>query len=331
MSLRNKKIALICPKFYGYEDYIASELKGRGATVYLIYENLEWIKVTYRIVYSYLPRQKDKLLSHYYRKKLIKIAAELDYFIVIRGSSLSPEIMTWIHSKTSKSCRYIMYQWDGVKNNRTAADIAPFFDRVLTFDQQDSVKYKWIYRPLFYIPQFVNKGIKKDIDVLFICALHSNRAKVLNLLKNEANKKGLNLKTVVHFNRFLYYKYKYINKTNDALNTNSKDLTFKRLTIEESYKLYSRSKVVVDYTNTNQTGFTIRTIESLGNGCKLITNNYRIKDADFYDERNIYVYDEDSFSVPEDFISMPYVMISDTLYEKYSLINWINDLLGDRV
>ena len=329
MSLVNKTIALVCPKFYGYEDYIAGDLKDRGATVYLIYENLDWVKVSYRLVYVYLPGQKTKLQSHYYEKKLNEIVTELDYFIAIRGSSLNPEIMTWIRGKTPKSCQFIMYQWDGVKNNKTAIDIAPFFDRVLTFDQGDSKTYKWIYRPLFYLPQFADTKRDKDIDVLFICALHSNRAKVLNQLKNEANKKGFSLKAVVHLNRILYYKYKYINKKSEVIDADVKDLTFNPLTIEESYKLYSRSKVVVDYTNTNQTGFTMRTIESLGNGCKLITNNGWIRSADFYDERNIYVYDEDAFSIPGDFISTPYVRIPNTLYEKYSLKSWIDDLIGD--
>jgi len=329
MSLKGKNVVLIIPKFYGYENYIAEDLRERGSTVYIILENLEWVKIGYRIVYVYLPGQKSKLQRYYYEKELNGIVASLDYLIAIRGSSLSPEMMSWIRSRTPNNCCFIMYQWDGIKNNRVALDIAPFFDKVFTFDPGDSEAYKWTYRPLFYLPQFANRDFVKDIDILFICALHSNRAKILNKLKLEATTKGITLKSVVNINRLLYYKYKYINKKSEVIDTDAKDLTFKPLTIEESYKLYSRSKVVVDYTNTNQTGFTMRTIESLGNGCKLITNNQHIINADFYDERNIFVYDEDNFTIPDDFVSVPYVRIPNTLYDKYSLKSWIDDLVGD--
>ena len=329
MSLEGKTVALVCPKFYGYEDYIANELQGRGATVYLIYENLEWVKLSYRIVYVYRPKQKPKLQQKYYEKKLQDIAAKLDYFIVIRGSSLNSVIMTWVRNKTPKHCRYIMYQWDGVKNNQVALDVSSFFDRVSTFDQEDSEKYGWVYRPLFFLPQFAKKDQKKDIDILFICALHSNRARILNQLKRIAVDRDYTLKTVLHLNRFLFFKYKYLDKKDEVVDADDNDITFKPLSIEESYSLYSRSKVVVDYTNVNQTGFTMRTIEALGNGCKLITNNDRIRNADFYKEENIYIYEEAGFMIPDGFLLSQFEPISESVYDRYSLKSWVNDLIGD--
>ena len=328
MELRRKNIALICPKFYGYEDLIAQELKKRGATVYLIYENIEWVKISYRLVYVYLPQYKERLFRSYYRKELSKIMNSLDYFIAIRGSSLRPEIMKWIKENASQDCKFIMYQWDGVKNNQTALEIAFYFDRVSTFDQGDSEKYGWVYRPLFYLPEYVDSNAEKDIDILFICALHSNRAKVLNQLKLIAADKGYKLKTVVHLNKFLYYKYKYIDKKAEVVEADNRDLTFTPLSIQESYSLYSRSKVVVDYTNTNQTGFTMRTVESVGNHCKIITNNTRVKDADFYNSTNIHVYDEDKLTVPDEFMSSPYENLNEEIFDKYSLKSWIDDLIG---
>lgn len=329
MSLKDKNIALICPKFYGYENYIVNELREKGANVYLIYENLEWVKVSYRFVYVYLPSRKIKLQEHYYKKELNDIIKSLDYFFVIRGSSLSADIMAWICSSAPKECKFIMYQWDGVKNNHSAVEVASYFDKVSTFDPEDSEKYGWEYRPLFYISQLLKKDSKKDIDILFICALHSNRAKVLKQLKKLVIDRNYKLKTVLHLNRLLYYKYKYLNKKSEVANVDNKDLTFKQLSIKDSYDLYSRSKVVVDYTNVNQSGFTMRTIESLGNDCKLITNNIRIRNADFYNENNIFIYDEDAFEIPEHFLLSPIIPVSKSVYEKYSLKCWIDDLIGD--
>ena len=63
MDLQNKNIALISPKFYGYEDYIADNLRKRGATVHLIYENVEWVKFSYRFVYVYMPGAENSVYS----------------------------------------------------------------------------------------------------------------------------------------------------------------------------------------------------------------------------------------------------------------------------
>lgn len=328
MDLSNKKIVLICPKFYGYEDYIADNLRNRGATVHLIFENIEWVKLSYRFVYVYLPGKKEKLLRKYYTKNLKGLLSNLDYFFVIRGSSLSPEIMEMVKSSAPETCKFIFYQWDGVDNNKTALDIASYFDRLSTFDIKDSEKYGWNYRPLFYIPENTNTSTEKDIDVLFICALHSNRAKVLNKLKVLCNERGYNLKAVVHLNRFLFYKYKYLNKKPEVVDADPKDLTFKPLTIKQSYELYSRSKIVVDYTNIHQSGYTMRTIESFGNRCKIATNNELIKKADFFCENNNFVYDEDNFDIPDEFVKSSYCTMSDELYQKYSLSNWLDDIMG---
>ena len=328
MELKGKKLVLVCPKFYGYENLIAEEIRSRGATVYLVYENIEWVKISYRLVYVYFPHQKEKLVRAYYKKQLQSILSDLDYFAVIRGSSLRSDTLKWVRDKVPKTCQFMMYQWDGVKNNTIALEIAPFFDRVLTFDKKDSEEKGWIYRPLFYIPDYVDQNIEKDIDILFICTLHSNRAKILNHLKDVAKEKGYNLKAVVHLNRILYYKYKYINKKAEVVEADDRDLTFKPLSIQESYRLYSRSKVVVDYTNKNQTGFTMRTIESLGNRCKLITNNKLITESDLYNEHNVHVYNEDSFNLPDGFVAEMFVSMPDDVYEKYTLRNWVNDVIG---
>lgn len=331
MDLKGKNIALVCPKFYGYEELIANELRARGANVYLIFENLEWVSIRYRLVYVYFPKRKEKLFKKYYTSKLKNISKELDYFIAIRGSSLRPDTMEWIKKSCSSKCKFIMYQWDGVKNNETILNIAGFFDRVLTFDKTDALKQNWLYRPLFFMSDYTDLNVSKDIDILFICSLHSNRAKILNQLKVIANEKGYKLKVVAHLNRFLFYKYKYINKKAEVIEADNKDLSFKPLSIRDSYKLYSRSKVVVDYTNLNQTGFTMRTIESVGNRCKIVTNNKLILDSDFYDEQNISVYDEDKFAIPDHFVNEPYKNIPDEVYSRYDLKKWIDDLIGETI
>ena len=73
----------------------------------------------------------------------------------------------------------------------------------------------------------------------------------------------------------------------------------------------------------------MRTIESLGNGCKLITNNRRIEEADFYDERNILVYDDCDLEIPESFLQEPFIPVTEEIYDKYSIEFWVLELLSE--
>ena len=73
----------------------------------------------------------------------------------------------------------------------------------------------------------------------------------------------------------------------------------------------------------------MRSIESIGHKCKLITNNINIYDEEFYDPRNVYVYDLNSFDIPMDFILSPYKDIKQDAYYRYTIDGWIDDVLSE--
>lgn len=327
MSDKKGKILLIIPKFYGYENLIKKELNKSFYQVEVIYENRDWVSIWHRFVYVYMPSRKRKVLNDFYIKEINKMTQDVDVVLVIRGSSLSQKVMKHMRKRFSSDCRFIMYQWDGIKNNPDILECAEYFDRIYTFDVEDSKKYNWGYRPLFFDKEKVN-STKKCIDVSFLCSLHSQRAQILEKLKNICIENGYSFHSHMYCNKFAYYKWKYIGKKPEYIGTKDKDVTFKSLSLNESYELYSKSKVIVDYTHPDQTGFTMRTIEAIGNRCKLITNNKYIKNADFYNPSNIYVYEGTDVDIPYGFIETAYKDIDTDLYEYYSLEGWLSTLLG---
>lgn len=330
VNLTGKKIILICPKYYNYETIISHCLEKRGASVETVYENLERIGLYYRLITAYFPGRKSLIAERYYRKRLFGIISDAAYCIVIRGSTLTPAIMSELRTRVSPHCVFSLYQWDSIRNNPTAEMIAPFFDHVFTFDPEDAEKKGWTYRPLFYITEYLAPKKRRDHDILYFCSLHSNRVKILNRLKEICKENNYRLQYYLYMNRFLYYKYKYLDKKKEMIEANNRDISFKKISLPESNILYGSSKVVFDYTPPNQTGFTMRTIESLGNRCKLMTNNSRIIDADFYRPENIIVYQEDNIEIPESFIQSPFSDIPDEIMSKYSLEEWLSCLLGGR-
>lgn len=86
--------------------------------------------------------------------------------------------------------------------------------------------------------------------------------------------------------------------------------------------------MVIDYTHPAQTGFTMRTCEAIGHKCKLVTNNARVIDADFYDKNNVYVYNIEDFQIPKSFIDSPYHEIPQEILQNYSITNWLKDVIN---
>ena len=325
-SLKGKRILMFAPLFYGYEEVLKGKLAEFGAEVILIYENLEKVSSYYQFIKTKMPSKISGKANEYYLKQIKKHPFDYDYVFVIRGSFLSTETIGFMKQNFKKDCKYILYQWDGVSNNRNAVTIAPLFDIVLTFDMQDSKQLNWKYRPLFYIDSYV-KHNEKDIDILYMCLLHSDRLRIYSELKQLCESKNLKFKAFMYERRYVYLKRKYLDRKKDYLSVSDSEVSYKPLTIEESYGLYGRAKVIVDYTHPNQTGFTMRTIECLGNQCKMVTNNQNVRNADFYSDDNIQVY-SDKLEINGSFLSEPYKALDPTLYNYYSIDTFISEIFA---
>ena len=326
-DLKNKHILLIVPKFFGYDQLIASRLKSAGAIVTMVYEDMDEVNYRYRFVHAYLPQYMQKVMNRYYLKRVLPISKTLDYVFLIRGEFLSPEVLEKLKRNTPSHCKYYMYQWDSVKNNCNAFRIKDYFDRILTFDPVDAKEYGWIYKPLFYIPELIKKE-REDIDVLYLCSLHSKRIVVLNRLKEVCQEKDLKLYKRVYSKLIVFYKQKYFNRKERYRIADNADVSSKKMNLAETYELYGRSRIIVDYTHPGQNGFTMRTIEAFGCGKKLVTNNKNIINADFYDPNNIFVYDGEKVEIPDSFICLPYHLPDKEIYEKYSVDFWLASILA---
>ena len=324
-----KKVLLIAPKYFGYEKYIQNELRNHGAEVVWIPENLDNFSYKYRFIKNYIPNMFSKVITKYFVQAISKLESNsVDYVFVIRGEFLSKEILREMRNRFGLKCKFIMYQWDSVDNNPNALEISSFFDKVFTFDINDSKKYNWQYRPLFYLNKLTDNQKFKSKDVMFLGSLHSQRVSIHYYLKNYCQQSGLEYTSHIFSKKLIYYKRKYINKREEYVRDVDNDIKFKPLSLEECYDLYLSHKIIVDYTHPGQTGLTMRTIESLGCNCKLITNNRMVKLCDFYNPENIIVYEGENLIIPDSFFNTDYVPVDDSIKRHYSLKEWLEEIFG---
>ena len=328
IELKDKRVLLIIPKYFGYEEYIKREFEKKGAVVYMIYENINHISLFYRAIYVFFKGIRHWVYKAHFEKKIRGIKEQIDTVVVIHGDALDESIIEEIRSKNPE-CRFILYQWDSTKNNPSAIKLAPKFDSVLTFDKGDADKYGWTYRPLFFIQSLIGQEKVKKYDYSFIGLLHSKRVQILHSAKKECNRLGLRFFYYLYSVGLVFFRHKFIQRDPEYINVDRRDVSFRPLSLEESYKIYGQSKAIIDFSHPGQQGLTMRTIECLGQECKLITNNKSILQEEFYNPENIYVYSDDKLVIPEDFLNKPYIRPSEDIYRKYSLSEWVDDLVRD--
>ena len=85
----------------------------------------------------------------------------------------------------------------------------------------------------------------------------------------------------------------------------------------------SQAKYILDIQRSAQNGLTIRTIESMAYGIKLITTNNDVKKYVFYHPQNILIIDRLNVVIPDLFINSDCERIDDKISSKYSLESWV--------
>lgn len=324
--LQNRNILVILPYYFDYQIQIENHLEKYGANVYMINEDVNEFSFIHKAISIYNKRLYESILRRYYLLQFKYLPDKIDYILIIKGSTIRESEIHFLKNKYNNA-EFIMYQWDSIVYYPYALEVAKWCNRRFTFDPYDAKEFGWTYRSLFFDPITCNLDRERKYDVTFICSLHSDRVKVYKTLCKYAKEHCLSVFSYLFSNRWSYYRQKYI-KNDLSFDIDSSLLKFTPLLMKETADIYNKSKSIIDYKFPKQVGLTMRTIESIGHRCKLITNNQQVKSEDFYIPENIYVYDLDSFDIPEFFLKTDYTPLSEELYHKYSIDGWIEEVFS---
>lgn len=288
-----KRIILIAPIYYDYHEIIIHQLKDSGYLVDFIEDKNSGFLYTFSTKVNFLL----KIYKERYKTEIIEKLNEhtYDYMIVIGGKTLDPDF--WEYVSLNYSFRKILYQWDSLRNFNYRSMI-PFFDSVKTFDSYDAQTLNIPYLPLFYKKKD-NIDINEDLDLLFIGIWHSDRIEILNKIAEYADTKGLRYSFKVYYSWYIYFYLAYIKKTLKP----SKFFIFKSIPFLEVISLYRRAKCIIDINHPWQSGLTMRTIETIGEGKKLITTNANIKNEPFYNDKMIRIIDRKKVLIDDRFFN----------------------------
>lgn len=323
-------ILFITIPFYDYTIQIANEIeKQMNAHVDIIYsfvnyKNQEWYE---KIIYNlcrFSKKIQNKLEYQRQLKNYKKIEnVQYDYIFTIVGKGLKIDLFENFLSNQN-NCKKILYLWDDIDRIDNYIEISKYFERIISFDKDDCCKYGLEFLPLFYCNEFLYNKEKKYIDFFFTGWLHSDREKILDkIIKEYPNTK---------YNWFALLRTSRLHSFKNFLCTFKKRkfyVSFKDLSLSDNATYMKKSKIVIDMPFESQKGLSMRTIESLAAGVKLITTNKEVKYYDFYNENNILIINRENPIIKDNFINIPCRPIAPEILEKYSIKNWINTIFND--
>jgi hypothetical protein len=325
-----KSILLVSPKFFGYDLAARDKLTEMGADVTMFDDrpsNSFLAKALIRLDKRLLETQTTK----YYAKIADQIAdRQFDIVFLLNPEALPVSFLKFCKSRW-KDALYVMYMWDSIKNRKHTLEFVPFCDRVFTFDCDDAMMPNFAFKPLFYLDRYAdvrqaNPPIK--YDVCFMGTLHSDRYAIAKEVKDWCDQQGL--QCFFYFfmqNRILYYFNKLRGK---GITAPRSEVSFTKMNPAQVVDIVASSRVILDIQHPKQTGLTMRTLETLGAGKKIITTNPHIKDYDFYTPDHIMIIDRDQ---PTQVLNRAFFLeathpIPSDIIANYSIGSWLFDLLG---
>ena len=314
--------------FFGYAREIVSQLDSRGHRTIWFEDRPGTDTLTKALV-----RLSSALIAGKIEAYFNGIIEQLrgqpirDVF-VIKGEAVTVSVVRRLRAAFPKA-RFTLYFWDSYRNMPKGTEAkVDLFDRAFTFDPVDAeADHRLTYRPLFHLKEFTALAERvRDIDILFIGTAHSDRYDVLKRIETA-------IPTGYGFTKLLYYPSRSLYQIKRVLRPSQwrstpPDVIFKPLQKPAVLALIARAKVIVDVERPVQTGYTIRTIEAVAAGRKLITTNPRIRDADFYRSANHLYIDRHNPRIDADFLDGPVEVIPHHIIRRYDVDGWLNDIFG---
>lgn len=321
----NKRILLFspygCTKHYGVA--IKEELENRGAIVDEYDERPSqnaWVKIIIRLFKKRIPQIFD-----HYIQQVIKDNKDIsyDYILICRGEAFTQYTIKTLRTAYPKA-KVILYLWD-VMHNCSMADVLPACDRAMSFDPEDAKKHNIGFRPTFFVNQYLQVKLTTEFkyDLSFIGTLYSPRHKVIKFLTKVFQEQNLRFYTYLYVPGFLMYIKQVI--SHFPFYSLSK-VRFQSVSLEGTIDILNECKCILDLNPPYQTSLSTRAHEAMAAKRKYITTNSHIKDYEYYNPNNIFVFDINNPVIPKSFFDTPFEDVSEQIVYKYSVSGLIDDL-----
>ena len=293
-----KKILLIGLNYHSYTTEIVRALQAQGHEVH--FHDIQPGKPGLKVLRKFAPARYPAALNRYHRSIL---AAEhgwqADLVLFIQVHQMAQATLAALR-QAQPTAEFVLYNWDAVSNH----DYRPYlqhFQRIYTFDPQDAKTLGLHYLPLFCIPAFLGLQ-RRDATGQAVYTVgnivNPKRYAAIHAFKRYCAAQGIGFRS-------------FMVGSTHALTLLLRgghlplDVSLRSIPQADFIRLIETSSAVFDFANHRQLGYTMRTIENLCAGKKIITNNRLIQAEAFYSDDRIHVFDGLDFSGVKAFLARP--------------------------
>lgn len=201
-----------------------------------------------------------------------------------------------------RDARFALYNWDSIANHDYREHLG-VFDHVFTFDPGDAKTHNLIYLPLFCSRTFqgLDRREQDRKQVYFVGNIvNPRRYAMLEAFRAYCRRKNIEFRAHAACTPPSMVRVVRAGHLPRGLKASS---------IEHSafIDLVETSIATFDYANHDQAGYTMRVIENLCAGKKIITNNERIAREPFFSPDRIHLFDGTDFEGVGPFLETPLV------------------------
>ena len=172
-----------------------------------------------------------------------------------------------------------LYYWDSLATHDYRPYL-PCFETAFSFDPADCAAVPGlVHLPLFFVPELraARAVAEPPFDLGFVGTVVSRRRyDALEALRRQATTQGLTLDAQLLVSPLLWLRELLAGRP-------LRRVRFRSIGRDEVLASYARAAAILDVPNNSQTGFTMRTFETLGAHRKLVTTNARMASAGFFD------------------------------------------------
>lgn len=322
-----KNVLFFSPPFFNYPAVIRAELqKNFGVVSYFNtvpssrFYKISWYFETY-FSCSFLKTKLIKLLFNSIKKRIIADKTEYNYIFVIKGSCI-PHYFYDFLKKLYPRAIFIQYIWDDICNDPLAPTTFKYYDKIFSYNEKDCKKYNLLFRPFFYMEEYVSNIKERKYELSCIMSFSEDRINFLRMFFNTCatNKKkyilikGSKILKIIHRSKIGNLK-QYVS---------SKGISYAQM-----MKILQESTCQIDIQHPKQEGLTTRAFEALASSTKLITTNANIKKYDFYNPQNILIISRENPVINIEWLNLPYKPIENDILRKYTLSSFIVELFSN--
>lgn len=320
------RVLLVSPLTFSYHVTICDALREIG------FDPIWWndkagTSTLYKLALRLLPRLTRLVTEKHFVEQIDQMpAGSVNHILLIKAEGMTARVVRHLRARHPHATLGL-HLWDGKENVNGIDRLVPLADAVSSFDPVDARENGWNYRPLFArnVAMLAAVHEPKVFDWCFIGTIHSDRHRVISRLRKVT---GGATRSFV----FAYFQSPMVLKLRKFIDWTlwfapKGTLSTMPMAAADVARITAQSRMVVDIEHPRQRGLTMRTIETLLAGNKLLTTNKHLLDCDLYDASRAQIFDRNAPRIDPAFLSQSVKPIPQKLRDHYSCETWVKELI----